>query len=200
MTFTCVPNRLSAPPESRNTLSHYNASCSELIMLTSSLPQLQNEMQTLTGGVSRLFYVQFILRPRLSHCKTLLWPPPPRPSRSPCKWKQTTHSQHNTHYLCAAANQPSDGGVCRSFGTTARWWRCLTRASRRREAALPVHLDRRAARMNDALFNYVVVPESSDVKTCTGFTKHKLTRLYQLKKLGLHVKWKIMGRYWCIWM
>jgi len=32
MTFTCVPNRLSAPPESRNTLSHYSASCSELIM------------------------------------------------------------------------------------------------------------------------------------------------------------------------
>jgi hypothetical protein len=52
-----------------------------------------------------------------------------------------------------------------------------------------MHLDRRAARMNDALFNYVIVPEPSDVKTCTGFTKHdKLTRLYQLKKFGLHAK------------
>jgi len=40
--------------------------------VTNSLPQLQNETQTLTGVVSCLFYVQFILRPRLTHCKTLL--------------------------------------------------------------------------------------------------------------------------------
>lgn len=80
--------------------------------VTSSLPQLQNEMQTLTGEVSCLFYVQIILRPRLSHRKThhhhALHDPHVNEN------KQLTHSTTHTTYARRPTSQVTAGFVGRS--------------------------------------------------------------------------------------